>query len=268
MKKILLFCLFALSLAGCARVEQGHVGIRQNWDKTIEQGELPPGVHSSVFSDVIEAAANEVNLFIENAHPLTADKTVLNDLDLNVMYTVEPSSISELYTGFKARHNVDEHHVVYVMQKYLVTIVNSAVSDAVSKYKALEANDNRKAIENDIRIAIIEKLKEEKLDGKIKIGSVIIKNLAIDPQLTASNLAVIKAQNELKAKEYEVKTAEQEAKRMSALSQQSGPQYVEYMKAQSQLIVSQGLVEAMKAGRGPQTIIIPADFKGFLNVGK
>ncbi|MNK09887.1 SPFH domain / Band 7 family protein [compost metagenome] len=268
MKKLILFCLFALTLAGCSRVEQGHIGIRQNWDKTIEQGELTPGVHSSVFSEVIEAAANEVNLYIENAHPLTADKTTLSDLDLNVMYTVEPNAISELYSGFKARHVVDEHKVVYVMQKYLVTIINSAVSDAVGKYKALEANDNRKAIETDIRVAIIEKLKEEKLDGKIKIGSIIIKNLAIDPALTASNMAVIKAANEYRAKEYEVKTAQQEANRMEILAKQSGPQYVEYMKAQSQLIVSQGLVEAMKAGRGSQTIIIPADFKGFLNVGK
>lgn len=268
MKKLFYILALALALAGCSRVEQGHVGIRQNWDKTIEQGELQPGVHGSLFSEVIEAAANEVNLYIENVRPLTKDKTVLSDLDLNVTYMIDPNSISELYSGYKARHYTDEHGTVYVMQKYLNIIVNSAVSDAIAKYNALEANDNRKAIENDIRLAVIDKLKEEKLDSKIQIRSVIIKNLAIDPQLTASNLAVIRAQNELRAKEYEVKTAEQEAKRMSVLSQQSGPQYVEYMKAQSQLIVSQGLVEAMKTGHGPQTIIIPADFKGFLNVGK
>lgn len=264
MKKLLLVALMSMiglsSLAGCTRIESGHVGIQTNWNKTIEPGELNPGTHSSVFVDITEVVANEINMPIDNLTPQTKDKTILNDIDLNLVYTVNPSNISDLYVRYKNRHAFIDGQV-YPMYLYLDTVARSAVSDAVGEYDALDANSHRKDIENKIQLAVVSKLKEEGIDGMIKINQVIVKNLKISPELQRSSETVITAQNELKAKSFQVDTARKEAERMQLLASQSGPQYIEFMKAQANLIQAQGLADAVKSGHVPNWVVMPVDSK-------
>lgn len=265
--KAVLFGLFiAVIFSGCSRIEQGHVGIRVNWDKTIDHSELNPGTHSSVTSEIIEAAANEISLNVDNIHPLTKDKTRINDMDFTVLYSVDPKDIADLYMSYKNRHDYDKNGTVYVMYKYLDTIASSAAFSAVAGYNALEANDNRKNIEDSIRTIMESKLKEEGLNTKIKVGQVNIRSLDIDPQLTASNLSVIRAQNDLRAKDFEVQTARKEAERMQIIASQSGTQYIDYMKAQANLVQAQAIGKAIESGHVPNWVIMPAEFHGNVNL--
>jgi hypothetical protein len=71
---------------------------------------------------------------------------------------------------------------------------------------------------------------------------------------------LVRAKNELKQKEVEVKTAEAESRRMAALTNQSA-QSIQYMQAQALLNISEGV----KAGK-VQTVVVPYDFKGMVNV--
>jgi hypothetical protein len=72
---------------------------------------------------------------------------------------------------------------------------------------------------------------------------------------------LVKAKNELKQKEVEVKTAEAEARRMQALSNQ-GSASIAYMQAKAMADIAEGV----KNGK-VNTIIVPSDFKGMVNVG-
>ena len=73
---------------------------------------------------------------------------------------------------------------------------------------------------------------------------------------------MVRSKNELLQKEVEVKTAEAESRRMAALTNQSA-QSIAYMQAQALMNISEGV----KNGK-VHTIVVPADFKGMVNVGK
>ena len=70
--------------------------------------------------------------------------------------------------------------------------------------------------------------------------------------------ALVRAKNELKQKEVEVRTAKMEAERMAALSNQ-GSQSIAYMNAQAALNISEGI----KNGR-VQTIVVPSNMTGLM----
>ena len=72
----------------------------------------------------------------------------------------------------------------------------------------------------------------------------------------------VRAQNELKIKETEVAIAVKESERMKALASNSG-QSIQYMNAQANMKIAEGIA----AGK-VQTIVVPMDFKGMVNVGK
>ena len=71
--------------------------------------------------------------------------------------------------------------------------------------------------------------------------------------MVASANDLVRAKNELKQREVEIRTAELEAKRQQMLAS-NGPQTIEYMKAQASLMIA----EAVKNGK-VQTMIIPSN---------
>jgi regulator of protease activity HflC (stomatin/prohibitin superfamily) len=121
--------------------------------------------------------------------------------------------------------------------------------------------DNRAEIENLIRQEIVESLNEEKLGNSITISQVLVRQITPAESIVASANALVRAQNEMKQKEVEVKTAKLEAERIAALNANAGA--TKYMEATALVT----LAEAVKAGK-VQTIVVPYDFKGIVNVGK
>jgi hypothetical protein len=101
-------------------------------------------------------------------------------------------------------------------------------------------------------------LAEEKLDGSLLIGQVLIRNVVPADSVVASANELVRAKNELKQKEVEVKTAKMEAERMQALSNQ-GAQSIAYMQAQAMINISEGI----KNGR-VQTIVVPSNFTALM----
>ena len=121
--------------------------------------------------------------------------------------------------------------------------------------------DNRTDMENYIKEEIVRNLAEEKLDGSIIISQVMIRNVLPSDTVVESANALVRSKNELKQKEVEVKTAKLEAERIAALNANAGA--TKYMEATALVT----LAEAVKAGK-VQTIVVPYDFKGIVNVGK
>jgi regulator of protease activity HflC (stomatin/prohibitin superfamily) len=266
MKRFLIVpAVIALGLAatGCTRVETGEVGVRVGFDKQVKQGELLPGsFNQTIIGDVLTFPVKDVQVDVKDMTPLASDNSTVADFDMSVVYSVNPTSVAEIYTtknrGF---HAVTEDGDTLLMYNYIFQLTRNAAYKVARKYESLKMADNRAEIENLIRAEIVESLNEEKLGNSITISQVLVRQITPAESIVASANALVRAQNEMKQKEVEVKTAKLEAERIAALNANAGA--TKYMEATALVT----LAEAVKAGK-VQTIVVPYDFKGIVNVGK
>ena len=249
----------AVLATGCTRIETGEVGVRVGFDKQVKPGELLPGSFNQVLiGDVLTFPVKDVNVKLDDMTPVAKDNSTMKDFDAVVIYNINQTQVAELYSqksqAFHARHNGD----IYLMYNYIVQTARNAIYKEARKYEALDMADNRQAMEQAIKEVIQKSLAEEKLDGSLIIGQVLIRTVVPADSVVASANELVRAKNELKQKEVEVKTAEAEARRMAALSNQSA-QSVQFMQAQAMLNISEGI----KNGR-VQTIVVPANFNALM----
>lgn len=252
----------AVLAAGCTRIETGEVGVRIDFSKQVQSGELLPGSFNQVLiGDVLTFPIKDVNVVLENMTPVAKDNSTMKDLDAVVVYNINPSQVSELYsTKNRAFHVTASDGDVYLMYNYIVQNARNAIYKAARKYEALDMADSRTDMESFIKEEIVRNLAEEKLDGSITISQVLIRNVLPSDTVVASANELVRAKNELKQKEVEVKTAEAEARRMAALANNSSSS-IAFMQAQAQLTIA----EAIKAGK-VQTIIIPSNLTMLGNI--
>lgn len=246
-------------LTGCTRIETGEVGVRVGFDKQIQSGELLPGSFNQVIiGDVLTFPVKDVNVKLDDLTPLAKDNSTMKDFDAVVIYNINQAQVAELYStksqAFHARHNGD----IYLMYNYITQTARNAIYKSARDYEALDMADNRQAMEQKIRETIQKSLVEEKLDGSISISQVLVRNIVPADSVVQSANDLVRAKNEQKQKEVEVKTARLEAERMQALSNQSASS-IAYMNAQAALNISEGI----KNGR-VQTIVVPANFNALM----
>ena len=265
MKKIFASLMIALTMlmVGCTRIETGEVGMRVNFDKTISQEELQPGSwNQTIIGSVLTFPVKDITVTLENKTPLTADNTALQDFDVTVVYGINPQSVTELYTTKSRSFHTPWEGDTFLMHSYMTTLVNNATYKAVRQYNALEVTDKRKDIEDAIKAGVTEQLRAEKLENSLHLSVVQVRNIQPNQAILQAATNYVRAQNELKIKQTEVDIARKESERMAALSANS-EKSVTFMDAQARLNISEGV----KNGK-VQTIVVPADFKGFVNVGK
>lgn len=245
--------------AGCTRIETGEVGVRVNASKQIEGTELMPGSwNQTLLGSVLEFPVKDITITLENKTPLTADNSALKDFDITVVYGINPTSVSELYSTKSRAFHSEGKEGIFLMSNYMQTLVTNASYKAIRGYKALEVADNRAKIEAEIRETVSEQLRAEKLDTALSLTVVQIRNVAPNDDILASATAFVKSQNEIKIKENEVKLAKLESERMAALANNS-VQSIAYMNAQAALNISEGV----KNGK-VNTIIVPSNFTGLM----
>ncbi len=248
--------------AACTRIETGEVGVRVGFDKQVKSGELLPGSFNQVIiGDVLTFPVKDVNVVIENMTPVAKDNSTMKDLDMVVVYNINPQQVSELYSTKNRAFHAEAKGDVYLMYNYVVQNARNAIYKAARKYDALDMADNREAMEKQVQEEIQRNLAEEKLDGTIVVSQVLIRNVTPADSVVESANALVRSKNELKQKEVEVKTAEAEARRMAALANQ-GTQSIEYMQAQAMLNISEGI----KNGK-VNTIVVPSNMTALGTIG-
>lgn len=261
MKRVLSLTVLAAAIlaTGCTRIETGEVGVRVGFDKQVKPGELMPGTFNQVLiGDVLTFPVKDVNVTVENMTPVAKDNSTMKDVDMVVVYNINPNEVSELYaTKNRAFHTVYGGDV-YLMYNYVVQNARNAMYKSARKYDALDMADNREQMETYIKEEIQRNLSEEKLDGTITISQVLIRNITPADSVVDSANALVRAKNEYKQKEVEVQTAKKEAERMNALANQSQSS-IAYMQAQAALNISEGI----KNGK-VQTIVVPANFNALM----
>lgn len=243
----------SIGLTGCFQVvEDGRVAVRTTATGVIEGTELGTGWHQTMVGKLVEFPVRDISMEINDKRYTTAENAPLGDFDFTIVYSINTASVSELYKSKSRSFHAVEGGDVYLMYNRVHTLANNAAYKEVRKYKSLEAADSRAKIEQDMRSTIDQLLEEDGLKGHITVSSVTVRSIQPNADIMASSVAVVKAQNDLRVKETEVKIAEAESLRMKALSENSG-QSIAYMLAQAQLTIA----EAVKAGK-VNTIIIPS----------
>ncbi len=249
------------SLAACTRIETGEVGVRRSFDKTIETTELMPGsVNQTIFGDVMTFPTKDVSVDIADMTPLASDNSTIKDFDLSVVYSINPSSVAELYIDKNRGFHADtEEGDTLLMYNYIRQLGRNAAYKVSRKYESLKMADNRAEIEQLVRQEIMTALAAEKLDGAITISQVLVRQITPADNIVRSANLLVQAQNENKRKEVEVGTAKLEAQRIAALNANAGA--TKYMEATAIVTIA----EAVRDGK-VNTIVIPYDFKGIVNV--
>lgn len=258
-----LMSLVILSTAACTRIETGEVGVRVDFSKQVESTELPSGSwNQTLVGSVLTFPVKDITVSLENKTPLTSDNSALADFDITAVYAINPSSVAELYSKkAKSFHFTDDSGDILLMYNYISTLMNNASYKVVRQYNALEVADNRAKIEQEIVMLVNDQLKAEKLDTSVTLTVMQVRNVQPNAEILRSATEYVRAQNELKVKETEVAIAKKESERMAALAANS-EQSIAYMNAQAQMKIAEGI-----ANGKVNTIVVPLDFKGFVNVG-
>lgn len=252
--------ILALTTA-CTRIETGEVGLRKGLDKQISSVELLPGsFNQTLIGSVLTFPVKDVAVNVNDLTPPAKDNSTMADFDATVIYSINPKGVSDLYTNKSSSFHTEVKGDVYLMYNYIYQLARNASYIAARKYEALEMNDNRQNIEQTIAAEMRTKLVEEKLDGIINITQVQVRSMLPAASVVASANELVKAKNAFAQKSVEVQTAMKEAERIQALNANKGA--IEYMNANSIATIA----EAVKLGK-VNTIILPMDFKGIVNVG-
>ena len=265
MKTLKLIATFALAalvlLSGCTRIETGEVGLRINFDKTTDPTErLPGSFNQTVIGSIPTFKIQDVAVAVDNMTPLASDNSTVKDFDMTVVYNINPTAVSELWTTKnKTFHGMTgSSGDILLMQNYIALSARNAAYKAARNYESLKMADNRPVIEQQIRDNIVKTLTEEKLADKITVSQIQVRASTPADVIVNSANELVRAQNELKTKEVEVQTAKKEAERIAALNANAGA--IGYMNAMANLKIAEGVA----AGK-VHTIVVPYDSKGIVN---
>lgn len=260
-KKLIAVSLMALAAVGCTRIETGEVGLRVNASKQIEGSELMEGTwNQTLVGDVLTFPVRDIPLPIKDAKPLTKENTQIKDLDFTVIYNLNPTSVSDLWSKKSRSFHATGDGDWFLMFRYMETVANNAAQKTVRKYEALAVTDKREQIESEIKDEILKQLDIDNLKTSIVVTSVRVQNIAPNDAIVETATANVKAQNQLAVARTNVEIAKAEADRMRALAE-NGNQSIAYMNAQAQADIA----KAVREGK-VHTIIVPYDFKGIVNV--
>lgn len=254
--------LLSLFISSCTRIETGEVGVRIGFDKQINPGELFPGsFNQTLIGSVLTFPVKDVSVKVEDMTPQAKDNSTMKDFDALVIYNVNPGSVSELYVSKNRSFHAQFEEDIYLMYNYVHQTARNAIYKSARKYDALEMNDNRQAIEMEVKELMMSSLADEKLDTSVTITQVLVRVIMPADSVVDSANELVRAKNEYKQKEVEVQTAKKEAERIAALNANKGA--IEYMAAMANMRIA----DAIANGK-VNTIVIPLDFKGMINIGK
>jgi len=259
--KLALLAGLVVSASACSRIETGEVGVRIEMDKQINEDELLAGtMNQTMFGSVMTFPVKDVSVDVVDLTPLASDNSTVKDFDLSVIYSVNPASVAEIYIEKNRGFHADtEEGDTLLMYNYIRQLGRNAAYKVARKYESLKMADNRAEMEQLIRQEIVNSLTAEKLDGAISVSQVLVRQVKPAANIVASANALVQAQNAEKQKQVEVRTAKLEAQRIAALNANAGA--TKYMEATAIVTIA----EAVAAGK-VNTIVIPYDFKGIVNV--
>ena len=133
--------MFAVATTGCTIVDTGEVGLRVNFDKTIESNELVAGsFNQTVIGKVLTFPIKDVSVDVRDLMPLAADNSTMKDFDITVVYNITPSAVSDLFINKSRALPPDSLAIVscgrWALMKRMSLRVSSARSPPMSYWRS------------------------------------------------------------------------------------------------------------------------------------
>lgn len=264
--KVALLAVLCGSVISCAKVTDADVGIRQTFSGEIEDVTLKQGIHQTVVGDVIKVSKRNLVINVE-AQPIVVEKIPMQAFQMKVNYGIVSENAAIAYKTEKAQHIITEDGDVYLLGQYVQYVANSAINDVVSKYKALEVNDNRAKIETEIKDTINAKLKAQGKDKFVRVNEINILKVSPPQSILNSSLAIVNSENMLKTKKNELEVAKVEQEKMKVLAEQADTQYVNLLRAEAEKTKSEAMLKAAEKG-SLVTYVVPESFTSLGNLNK
>lgn len=199
MRKILLLLLF-VAVNGCAKVEDGQVGIKMDLGH-IKDAPLGAGFHTfNPFLGWVEVWNVKTQELKETAN-VPSSEGLISQLDVSILYFVSKENAVRVRKEIGA----EDEYVSTVLKPY----VREAIRNVASGYavKSLYSDAGRKEIGQ----KMIDFLKS-KLDSKgINIQDVLLRDVRLPATFSQSIEAKLKAEQESLQKEFELQKAQKDA---------------------------------------------------------
>lgn len=262
---IVVIALFfgVIMMFNITRITDADVGIRQTFSGEIEDTVLEQALYQTLIGDVIKVSKRNLVLNIES-QPIVIEKIPMQEFQLKVNYGIVPENAAIAYKTEKAQHIITQDNEVYLLGQYVHYVAAAAVNDVVSKYKALEVNDNRAIIEVEIKNSINAKLKAQNKDKFVKVNEINILKVSPPKSILDSSLAIVNSQNALKTKQNELETARVETEIKKVLAENASDKYVDLLRAEAEKTKADALLMAASKGTLNTMVIVP---DGFTSVG-
>lgn len=257
-------------LTGCGgRIETGHVGVRTNFNKSVDPEEVQPGWYGAVFTSVDDYIAKETEVSMNDLKPKAKDNLSLADLDISVFYLANPAKIADMnikYVGMSPRAKSGYYLPSYnLIERYS----RGAVFDTVAEYDSLTMHQKRNALETEVKRQIQDDL--DKSDpSAFTITKVIVRQLITDPALEQSIQRSVQVQKEVEAKLQQVDLARAEAERVRVEAEGAAAANRIISASIDNRLIELRRIEAMAtfAREGTHTVIMPTDTKALVNIAK
>lgn len=268
MKKILAILMVMMAVTGCGRIATGEVGVRHNFNKSVDTQAVPEGWYGAVFTSVDKFVVKQTTLEIKDMKPKAKDNLTLADFDISVLYTINGSKVPAMeikYAGMSASNDDGDRFPMYNL---LERMAKGTVFDVIgNKYESLTIHNKRTELENDIATGLQRDL-DASDPGVVHIDKVIVRSVITDPALEESIQRSVRVEKQIEAKKQEIELAKAESERQKqeALGQAAANRIIS--ESLDQRLVEMKRIEVMGAfaGQGTHTVIMPSDSRSMINI--
>lgn len=267
--KSLLIVLLAFLAVGCGRIGTGHVGVRTDFNKTVESVELQPGWYGAVFTSVDEFVIKETEMPLNDMKPKAKDNLSLRDLDVSIFYTVNPGMVSDVLVKYAGMSQIGGDGFWYPAFSLVERVGRGAVYDATAQFDSLTIHTRRSELETAIHQRVQSEMdKSDK--GVFVVTKVIVRQVVTDPALEQAIQQSVQVQKQIEAKKGQIDLARAEAERQRV--EADGTARANQILAAS--LTDQFLrYESIKmqgafAKQGTHTVLMQPGAQPLVNVGK
>ena len=216
MKSIVTALLMAgvVSMTGCGRIETGHVGVRTDFNKTVEESEVSPGWYGALFTSVEEMSIKEIEVLQNDMTPKAKDNLSLRELDVSVFYKVAPGKVADMTVKYTGMNYESKDGLGLPAYGLVDRQSRSVIYDIIGKqYESLSIHQRRTELESDIQNKLQKEL-DEADPGVFTVTKVIVRQALTDSQLEESIRAAVKVEKQIEAKDKQIQLAQKEAERL------------------------------------------------------
>lgn len=251
MKKILLLSMVVF-LAACTRIESGQVGVERSWSGEFKKDGVPVGMHTTLFSTIYPFSSREINIELSDMKPTTKNNSsILEDLDFEVQYSVNPAKIPEVAIKYGNMHKQANSGVFLPAYDLINKQAKSVSADAIAKFEVLEISSKRNELEEIIKTNLQSDLDKNDPDT-FYVNRVSVSNLLLDKRIQSSIHTISESESRKQVAINNLEIAKTEAEENRVRSQ----------SLDDKILAEKQLEAMVKMAEKGNLIIVPVDFQG------